>query len=52
MLNYQRSGLKVVIKIDMFQFDKINTLLLTQFLYKQHFYKQRQAESGKKTNKN
>ena len=52
MLNYQHSGLKVVIKIDMFQFDKINTLLLTQFLYKQHFYKQRQAESGKKTNKN
>ena len=52
MLSHQRSNLKVVIKIDMFQFDKINALLLTQFLYKQHFYKQRQAESGKKTNKN
>ena len=45
MLNCQRNSLKVVMKTDIFQFDKINT-----FLYR-FFCKQRQTELAKKTSK-
>ena len=34
-----------------FQFIFFGTLLYTLFFYKQHFYKQRQAEIGKKSSK-
>ena len=38
--------------IDLLKFQKLNLLYYTLCLYKQHFYKQRQAEISKNLSKN